>query len=481
MFLDIIILTIMFACIVILAATKLLGDGGGLCKELKFTFSNKKARGLVFGKKFGLFVYAPIGKKFVGRAINSICIAPTGAGKSSAYLLPTIQGLCHLNHDGNNDHIGILTIDISGDLFVSVSSPCKMVFQPTNPHSTPFNIFGEIDRCRDLSNIPEGLSVMDLQDEALSQLALQLMPDLPSNSSDAGHFFNRGGRAILTSCLQCYYHLGLDFCDIAVKMASLPYKELFNDIEKHDNSGKATRLLSQFYGCSEMNTAGCLAAALSATELFSSNPFVQATVRRPRPGEEALTPSSIESHHVFVVIPDEKLRLYSQLLRVLVSASINYFLARPLSTNQIPVLFCLDEFASFGKLDGLLDCATKGRKRALYLCLLAQELCQIDEIYGLNERKILMANMTFSVIMGANEPDTQLYFANKIGKKDFKKKSTTYGKNVSKTINSEEKYIIEPAEFSRLGETLVLLHPGKAGFLKLRKNYWFSKKFFGGK
>ena len=58
-----------------------------------------------------------------------------GLGKTSALLIPTLQAW-----QGTS-----FTIDISGDICRNIDKPHKMIYEPANPDSIPYNIFGAID------------------------------------------------------------------------------------------------------------------------------------------------------------------------------------------------------------------------------------------------------------------------------------------------------------------------------------------------
>lgn len=416
----------------------------GFSRQLRYGRSDNDAPGIIFGRLWGLRVYSPAdaeGHIFV--------VGGTGLGKTSALLIPTLQ-----QWPGAS-----FTIDISGDICKNVTSPRKLVYEPLNRNSTPYNILGHIDAAKSREE----------QDELLAQLALLLMPDLSRRDSDAADFFNREGRKILTGALIAYYHQGLDFSAICTKIISLSYPELFNEID-HTQDKQAQFYINSFFGTSEQNTAGCKQACDQAITLFATNPTLQATIRRPMGNEPSYTAAEISAHSVFIVIPDEKLKLLSPLLHIIVAQALEYFSSRPL-TEKKTILFCLDEFASFGRLE-ITDALRKLRKRHIRIMSLTQSLADVDLVYGIDERRAMMTNFRFKVLLGADDSDTQDYFARLLGKKEVTHKSFTTGARSSQTSTTTKEWAIEPAELAHLGNHLILLHPD--GFLKLKKNFFFK-------
>ena len=79
-------------------------------------------------------------------------------------------------------------------------------------------------------------------------------------------------------------------------------------------------------------------------------------------------------------------------------------------------MFCLDEFASFGKLQ-IVESLRKLRKRRIRILVLTQSLADLDMIYGKDERKAMLGNFKFTVLLGCKDTETQDYFSKMIGDK----------------------------------------------------------------
>lgn len=76
-----------------------------------------QAKGILFGKKFGLLAYSP--EQDEG---HILVLGPSGTGKTSALLIPTLR-----SWQGT-----ALVVDISGDISANVNTPNKIVFDPTS-------------------------------------------------------------------------------------------------------------------------------------------------------------------------------------------------------------------------------------------------------------------------------------------------------------------------------------------------------------
>lgn len=405
----------------------------------------EKASGVIFGKSGRKLACSPESTEG-----HIAVFGGSGLGKTSALLIPTLRvwkGTAFV-------------IDISGDIFKNAKMKNRLVYDPQNPKTTPYNIFGAIDSEKD----------PDEKNELLEQLAFLIMPDKKKNTSEAAEFFNTEGRKMLTSAFICYYKTGMDFIPICEKIIENNWKDLLNDIASYDNN-KANQYIASFAGASEQNNAGCKQSMDKAIKLFATNEKIKKTIRRPRLKERCITPRALEKRNVFVIIEDEKLKLYAPLLQIITAQSLEYFSKRPVE-NKSTILFCLDEFVSLGEME-ITEALRKLRKKHIRIMMLTQSMPDIDLVYGKDERMAMMNNYPYKVILGADDTDTQEYFTKLIGQHETKKNSISKNSNQTTHTEAEAKdWIIPPADLARLGENLILLSPD--GFIKLKKNFYYK-------
>lgn len=280
-----------------------------------------QARGILFGKKLSLLAYSP--EQDEG---HILVMGPSGTGKTSALLIPTLR-----SWQGT-----ALVVDISGDISANVNTPNKIIFDPTSENCIPYDVFASINAVTDDTE----------RQERLEQLAYLLLPD-KANDSEAGIFFCKNGRKMITAALICYYGMGWGFVQICEFFLGHDWRGLLNDIAKQQNP-IANMFISSFAGASEQNTAGCKQAADDALKLFATNEKIKNALRKSASYEQSISPATLETNSVYIYIPDEKLKIYGDLLRIITAQSMEYFSSRPPENKQM-ILFCLDEFASFGK------------------------------------------------------------------------------------------------------------------------------------
>lgn len=394
----------------------------------------EKAQGVLLGKKFGLVAYSP--EQDEG---HILVLGPSGTGKTSALLIPTLR-----SWQGT-----ALVVDISGDIASHVDAPNKIVFDPISKNCIPYDVFAAVDAAPDDTE----------KQERLEQLAYLLLPD-KANDSEAGVFFTVNGRKMLSAALICYYTMGWDFISICEHFLLHDWRSLLNDIAKQENK-TANMYISGFVGASEKNTAGCKQAADDAIKLFAMNAKIKNALRKVPSYEKAISPATLEHNSIYIYIPDEKLKIYGDLLRIITAQSMEYFSSRPKENRQM-ILFCLDEFASFGKLQ-ITEALRKLRKRHIRIMVLTQSLADLDMIYGKDERKAMLGNFKFTVLLGCKDTETQEYFSKMIGEKHTLLAADT---------SQKPQPIIKPADLAHLEHDLMVICDD--GAVRLHKNFYFK-------
>lgn len=412
-----------------------------------------KAKGVIFGKKGGKLCISP-----AEEVLHCLCTGGTGAGKTSAILIPTLQSI----HDSS---VTSFTIDISGDIYSNCPDmPDKLVFKPESKETVLFNVFGHID----------DLSTKEAQYEALEQLAFLLMPE-KEHMQDSALFFLTEGRKILTASLIAFYDSGMDFVEICRKIMASGWKNLFQEIDLTGNP-LASMYISGFRSTSEQNTAGAKQAVDSALKLYATNHSVASALGRPVKEKVAFSSKDIENSNIFFVVQEDKLELYRPLSNLLVSLMMQYIMQRTTTAESSHILISLDEFASLGINEELILAALRRfRKRKCRLLLLTQSLVDFSLLYGSEVTKAILANINFKVLLGnLNESESRHYFAELLGTTEKEKKSISKNsKSTTRTISSEKEYVIDPTEMDKQGKDTVILI-GVDGFMNLKKNYYFK-------
>lgn len=427
--------------------------------------SADEAIGIVFGKKGNKVYYSKAEKE--GHVF--VCAA-SGAGKTTSIAIPSIQSFCKKKVKKkhfwgfNRDPISntCFVVDISGDIEPNCDIPNKLTWDVEDPNSIPYNILASIDAEKNVKK----------QNALLHKLAFIIMPDCAPKGSTTS-WFDNSGRNILTGALILYYHQGMDFVEICCKIKDLSVFELFQEITDSGDKN-AIRYISQFDGVNEKNTAGCKQSMDDAIMLFASEPNMAQIIRRPKSDELALTPVMLEKHSLFLKIPDADADTYGPLLGIITAQTFDYC-ARRKNYKKPHILFILDEYASLriGKT-AILNAVRKYRKKNIRLMILTQALTDIDILYDPDTRESILGNIKFKVILGITDPKSQKYFADIIGQREYRSKSTTINHNsTSVSYSVYRDYRVPPEKFGQLNKELYVIGDD-ASYIKLEKNYFFK-------
>ena len=200
--------------------------------------------------------------------------------------------------------------------------------------------------------------------------------------------------------------------------------------------------------------------------------------------ENCFSWDDLNQYHIFIRIPEERIEQWSAPIRLMLTQLFTYLKRRPdraVSADKPHVLLLLDEFARFGKIEGLTEALCTLRSKNVNMLLALQSLAQLDKFYGPVERRIICDNCQYKLILQAGDPDTQKFLSDLIGvhKTKLRSKGTTTDADFNDKSYSRQKneaYLprIFPHELATL-EDAILLSP--FGAERLEKIRVFSENF----
>lgn len=424
-----------------------------------------KDSGLATGHDPDGFIYGKIrslqSKKVYQSYQNEGHIAVFGApgtGKTSALLIPSLRAW-----KGTS-----LCIDISGDISRNVPCDHKCVLAPDDlENSMIYNVFDQIDQQQS----------GNLRHEMLEQLVDLIIP-IPPTAKDAQEYFLRTARKIFLAAMIAFYDRGDDFIPICQKIFFSGCEALFEQISDTGNQ-LACAYIGAMANENEKNISGAKSTLDDHIKLFATNDNMKHILRRPAdlPNgsvEPYLAPGDLEQAHIFLVVPDRKQEYYSMFLSIVVSQMLAYISQRSYTPGKDKrILLALDEFASLQHLD-IMGPMRKFRKNGANICILTQSLADIDLVYSRDERKVILDNAAYIVVLSARDNDTRVYFSDLVGKQDVRKESVTSSRSGDSTSTSyAQEYVIHPNEWQTMGDDLIVIH--RSGYVRLKKNFYFEQ------
>jgi len=297
-----------------------------------------------------------------------------------------------------------------------------------------------------------------------------LIPLTPENKDP---FWVESAQDFLTGAMLYYYDLGYSFIDTLMQIQLSGAENLIETIFNSANS-KARLYIGSFVNMAEKTLSSVFATVSRAiTPLVTDDDVVSALTRA-----NTIDPVDLEyGYDIFLNVPEHLLRQWKNLLGLMVNQFLMFFERRNEGNNLPPILFLLDEFSRLGKIPFIMDGLATLRSKKVTICLILQSLAQLDVLYGKDERRIISDTCAYKAVLSATDPDTQEYFSKLVGTYEKEKPTTTKALfnplGNSKSVTTEDKPIIKPADFATL-QDIVLLHPFDRGVSRVQKVPWWE-------
>lgn len=119
---------------------------------------------------------------------------------------------------------------------------------------------------------------------------------------------------------------------------------------------------------------------------------------------------------VYVSVSLDQLERVAFLLNVVFQQLIGVTSRRPPGEDEPhPVLVLIDEFASLGRMDLVVDKMPFLAGFNVKLMLVIQGLAQLDRLYGVSGRELVLQNAGLQVYFASNDEQTSSYVSNRLG------------------------------------------------------------------
>lgn len=381
-----------------------------------------------------------------------------GSGKTTCCVIPTLSRW----KDGT-----FAAIDIKGDL--------KRIYDKRHPGSKSkvFSLRGDSGCTYD----PFTFIRQDGEDNRVAnvrELVNALLP-LPVDIKDP--VWIQSAREILTAAFLYYEEIGVIFTDAVLSTMSTPLDKLIDNICEY-GSDTSRIFINNFIGDTTLSDSkflvGIMQEITNRLSIFATDLRV---INALTPSENQLRWTDLESHSIFLSVPEDRLEQYGPVLTMMMTQLIRTLERRPEKyspegANKRPILLMLDEFPRLGKIEVISSAVSTLQSKNVTICLVFQSLAQLDAIYGRETRRILLDNCTYKAILGAGDAETQKYLSDLCGTTPVihRNRSTSYDSNkqvmgYSEQISVNHEPAIRPHEFAMLKD-IVLLTPKGAERVK---------------
>lgn len=300
-----------------------------------------------------------------------ITIAPTGAGKGRAAIIPTA-----IEYRGS-----MIIIDPKGECY-RVTSDIRR--KNGNVYVLdPFNIVTEnTDRFN-----PLDIAKLNDKIEAQASMIASALQNQETLASDP--FWDNKSRELITALLIVAISNGEGFKQFRKRFfaADVDYDLAVLLDSKTITSDLARELIEAYLSLPSDKTRPCVLTTAQQHISVLGDPAVLKCLDSPTSFnlQDALEGKPVT---IYLVIPPNKLKAYAALLRLWVTCFLFLFTERK-ARPRLPTLFVLDETANLGKLDALVSAVTLLRSYGLRVWTFFQDLGQIKTLYPHNWTTII--------------------------------------------------------------------------------------------
>jgi type IV secretory pathway TraG/TraD family ATPase VirD4 len=119
----------------------------------------------------------------------------------------------------------------------------------------------------------------------------------------------------------------------------------------------------------------------------------------------------------------------------------------------------LDEVASLGRVQGLSDALTKGRKYGLCAMVGLQSVAQLRDAYGQDGAQTLLSCLSSQLLLRANDPETAEYASRHLGESEVLRESISEGRHRTVTQQHHIERLVLASQIQGL--------PNLVGYLRL--------------
>lgn len=401
------------------------------------------------GIQFGSF-----GKKYIGKPQSMeghvLVVGQPGTGKSTAFAIPTISRWTG----------GMFCIDIKGELSKNVPFRNNtFIVDPEDESAYGYDPF------EDLRKVSENERV-----HYMNGILYSLLPDSPDGKDI---FWTQSARRYLAGAYFWGLYEDMSFIEINAKIYSTSADDMIRQVMNSGCSAAKAHMV-HIEEEQEKTRGSILQNAMNAIEIFATDcKIMELMTRKKTVNPEMLLMGS----RIFVKISDDKIESWRPFLTIMTNQFIRGMTRFPDGGNQ-KILVLLDEFPRLGKIVSIVDGMATLRSKGCSFCLLVQSYSQIDKIYGEIERRIILDNTAYKLIMSIMDPKMAEETSQMIGQHYESERVLNTGNNLLKRVFSARTkrwtYLIRPEKLRNLGKEAVLIYP--EGFCRLVKTYYFEKE-----
>ena len=430
-----------------------------ICPKIDPRLLSAQPQNVIFGKQDNLYVCKPPSSEG-----SVLVVGPSGSGKSSAVVIPSI-----LASKINDQHLFIT--DIKGELSAITALRRDVIIDPENRYSFGIDPF---------FSLTSRSSVQDVSD-CMNGIAVSLIPKRAEGSSES--VWNNSARILLFSALfYCWYDKNLRcLTDMLQWLLGSDIHAVIQEINDNSSDSSPAKLgISSFPG---MSDATLFSVFMNLQQKVF--PLIQDTNLRWMfgPDSKKYSPTMLWDRDVYLCIPADKLSTYSSVMLLCYNQLIQYGLSLSEARDDPDrkwIGIYIDETVALLQGAGQIAMLSQGlrllRSKRMYIMMVVQSIQGLRSAYSQPEMDDILTNLSYKLILGCDDPTDGKLIADLAGK--YKAKENGWsgnGHTRSQSVSLRDKPIVELEDLMRLeqnGEAILLSH--LSGYCRFKKAYYFQ-------
>lgn len=376
------------------------------------SFSGKKGYTADFGSEGILLSRWNKGFSLTGRKqlslhdsfMHCLIAGSSGSGKSQVTIFPTLFSAA----------ASFVVTDPSGEIFLKTSGYLKQ-----KGYTIRVLNFTDATRSAGYNLITRLKTASDIQRLA-SLLVRASMPDAKDP------FWTNSAISTLGILIGILRRQPLEFQN----MANL--RHMLNHLGMHDEDGNnpVDSLAAQcaddpvLYGEYKAMIAQehKLLSSVIATCKAALNIFADPTVARVT-AADTIDFSELRDKRTVIYVQTSitDMKYMSVLTAIFSEQLLSYLLSRFPGPNEQPVLMCLDEFGSLGKIPSMMPAFSNLRKHSAGIMAVVQDFAQVVSAYGKDDASAIRTNCYSKIYFGNTSPEASREISEVLGKYEYEK------------------------------------------------------------
>lgn len=430
-------------------------------------YLSKKPNDFTLGKYHRKYFRLPIDLNDI---THCLVIGSPGSFKSSTLLNALIW---NFNFAKEKDKFTVFAMDVKPELArksVDIRSNQCHVFNPSIKDGWGWDVW-------------YGLDSNSTDDEIIERADMLARAIITNPSNGQNEFFYVSAQNLLTCFLGWGFSTGLGFTETIIQVISVPLKDLISTVCFDSNMDGHESIKDPLKGYDGKSSDGMQDIELTLRQELRIFQTRSVRYQLDENHRKASPADLVNGISVFLAIPDNLLKQYSAIFRLITQQVLNFLSSIPeeeRADHDAPLIWMLiDEFGSIGKIPDILDALARLRSRKVSIWLAVQGLSQLDMAYGHDGSRAIVDNTETTLVFSCKDKSTVdiisswcgQYLETKISKN--KKPGRILGGSQSLSESGEYRNVMDAVDIMglRKNKELLVFDSGNR-FLIQKCPYW---------